>query len=103
MVAYVPANTGGLGTSQLTWVDRSGKQAGVVGAPALVGQPAISPDGNSVAATVQVPQTGLHDIWIYDLKRGTAFPFTFNSRDNGLPVWSPDGSHLAFTATLNGP
>jgi serine/threonine protein kinase len=103
MVAYVPADAVGLGTSQLTWVDRSGKQAGVVGAPARVLYPTISPDGNSVAASIQVPQTGLYDIWIYDLKRGTASPFTFNSRNNSSPVWSPDGSHLAFSSNLGGP
>jgi hypothetical protein len=55
----------------------------------------ISPDGNSVAAAVLDQQTGLSDIWIYDLKLGTASRFTFNSRFNGYPVWSPDSSHLA--------
>jgi serine/threonine protein kinase len=102
MVAYIPADVGGLGTSQLTWIDRSGKQAGVVGAPAQVGPLAISPDGNSVAASIEVPQTALRDIWIYDLKRGTASRFTFSSGYTGysLPVWSPDGSHLAFTSGI---
>jgi Tol biopolymer transport system component len=104
VLAYVPADAGGgTGTSQLTWIDRSGKLLGTVGLPASFGRPAISPDGNSVATDVRDPQTGLSDIWMYDLARETASRFTFNSKGNTRPVWSPDGGHVAFTSTLSGP
>jgi len=104
VLAYVPADAvGGAGTSQLTWIDRSGKLLGTVGLPASFGRPAISPDGNSVATDVRNPQTGLSDIWMYDLARGTASRFTLNSKGNARPVWSPDGRHVAFTSTLGGP
>ena len=104
VLAYVPADAGGgTGTSQLTWIDRSGKLLGTVGLPASFGRPAISPDGNSIATDVRDPQTGLSDIWMYDLYRGTASRFTFNSKGNARPVWSPDGGHVAFTSTLSGP
>ena len=104
VLAYVPADAGGgARTSQLTWIDRSGKLLGTVGLPASFGRPAISPDGNSIATDVRDPQTGLSDIWMYDLYRGTASRFTFNSKGNTRPVWSPDGGHVAFTSTLSGP
>jgi Tol biopolymer transport system component/predicted Ser/Thr protein kinase len=104
ILAYVPADAGGgARTSQLTWIDRSGKLLGTVGLPASFGRPAISPDGNSVATDVRDPQTGLSDIWMYDLARETASRFTFNSKGNTRPVWSPDGGHVAFTSTLSGP
>jgi Tol biopolymer transport system component len=40
---------------------------------------------------------------MYDLARETASRFTFNSKGNTRPVWSPDGGHVAFTSTLSGP
>jgi Tol biopolymer transport system component len=49
------------------------------------------------------PQTGFVDIWLHDLTRGTASRFTFNSKNNASPVWSPDGSHIAFLSTRDGP
>lgn len=84
------------GEVQLTWFDRSGKATGTVGTPGILEWPAISPDGTTVALDRKDPQTGIVDIWLHDLARGIASRFTFGPRDNQYPVWSPDGSHIAF-------
>jgi len=64
--------------------------------------PAISPDGSSVAVDWRDPQTGLNDLWLHDLTRGTASRFTFTSWTSRYPVWSPDGSRLAFSSSREG-
>lgn len=92
-------SSGALGmaiNSQLTWFDRFGKVTGTIGAPGGLTGAAISPNGNSVATSRLDPQTGVFDIWLYDLARGTNSRFTSNSPYNTNPVWSPDGSHVAF-------
>jgi Tol biopolymer transport system component len=95
--------SGGAGTNvQLTWFDRSGKVLGTVGTPGILHWPAISPDGTTVAVDRMDPQTGIYDLWLHDLARGTTSRFTFNSRTNEYPVWSPDGSHIAFASTRDG-
>ena len=91
-----------LGLSQLTWFDRSGKMTGTLGALGSYDHPAISPDGNSVAFESRDPQTGLADVWRYDLARRTNSRFTFNSRDNRGAIWSPDNSRIAFFSSPGG-
>jgi eukaryotic-like serine/threonine-protein kinase len=100
VLAYTSGGTGG--NVQLTWFDRSGKITGTVGPPGSLQWPAISPDGNTVAIDRLDPQTGFYDLWLHDLTRGTASRLTFNSKDNDMPVWSPDGSHIAFRSTRDG-
>jgi len=98
VLAYVASGAAGL--AQLVWFDRSGKViAGSVSISAPSNSilwPAISPDGHAVIEDHFDAQTGLYDVWLHDLARGTASRLTFNSKTNRMPIWSPDGSHIAF-------
>ncbi|PYS23239.1 MAG: hypothetical protein DMG11_25670 [Acidobacteria bacterium] len=92
IVAY---RTGSIGGTQLTWVDRSGKSLGAIGAPmALLREVELSPDGKRVA--VQRTVNGNLDIWLINTVRGMPTRFTFDPAFDQRPVWSPDGSRVAF-------
>ena len=85
----------GGGDQRLQWYDRSGKQIGSVGSPGQYMAPALSPDGSQLAVTVR-SQGGARTIWTYDLTRNLGSRFTFDTSDATNPVWSPDGSRLAY-------
>jgi len=85
---------------ELTWLDRSGKVSGTIGGAPT--RPAISPDGNTVAVDRLDPETGYTNLWLHNLARGSDSRFTFNSKSNFNPVWSPDGSRIAFASNRDG-
>ena len=45
---------------------------------------------------------GNSDIWIYDLERGTLTRLSFDEAFDGSPLWSPDGSRVAFWSMREG-
>jgi Tol biopolymer transport system component len=88
---------------QPTRYDRSGAIFGTVGEPGLYGSaPEHSPDETRLAV---VKRGGAEDsnIWLLDLSRGGAGTrFTFGSRIDSNPVWSPDGSRIIFSSNRDG-
>jgi eukaryotic-like serine/threonine-protein kinase len=88
--------------SRLTWFDRSGNPSESVGPPGDYTDFRLSPDQTRLAASVADTKTGFADIWLTDLSRGSTAPFTFGPAVNASPVWSPDGTRVAFRTSRNG-
>ncbi len=81
--------------SQLRWRDREGKELGTVGEPQSFRGVRISHGGSRLAVSIGEPG----DIWIYDLERDTSTRFTFDTGDDGGPIWSPDDEHIFFQSS----
>ena len=73
-----------------------------MGVPADFSSPALSPDERKVAVGIRDPKTKMRDIWVADLLRGATTRLTFDAADDLNPVWSPDGTRIAFTSDRKG-
>ena len=94
---------GEAGGGAYQWVDRNGQpEAAPLMDAADFGAFDLSPDGRWLAFERRGSEGS--DIWIRDLTRGTSSRFTFADGDDTAPLWSPDGTRIAFaTASENGP
>ena len=91
VLAYRHAAAGA--QEEMAWYDRMGKRDGTLGDRR--GHPRniirFSPSGTSVAFTRQGAKT--QEVWVADVTSGHPERLTDNGRS---PVWSPDGSEIAF-------
>ena len=87
-------------SNQMTWFNRAGEKLGTVGQPSFYTAPALSADGARLG--VAVGWFGKRDIWVYDLKRGTASRLTFNPADDTNTAWSADDSRIVFSSNRAG-
>jgi Tol biopolymer transport system component len=91
--------------SHLVWFDRSGKELGVASDPAHYHDIALSPDETRAAVGIGATLGGIganDGIWVVDLKRGVRSRLTFGNELHAFPVWSADGSHVAYTMAADG-
>ena len=60
----------------------------------------LSPDGQWVAFTVEVPNlkesTKNTDVWLVSTRGGAPFRLTTSPKADGNPAWSPDGRWIGF-------
>jgi Tol biopolymer transport system component len=94
-LVYIPDDGRNAGTGSVVWVERDGHVAGsaVTGVLEQPRDPRLSPDGRRLLLTTGSFADG--DIWIYDLSGRPPLPLIVPG-DNSAPVWSPDGSEVAF-------
>ena len=99
-LVYVKGSAGAaVGQRTLVWVDRQGRQEAINVPARAYTYARLSPDGTRVALDARDQQ---NDIWIWDLARETLQRLTNDPGLNRSPVWTPDGTRVAFTAERDG-
>ena len=83
-------------TAPIRWLDRSGRLSALRNTPANWSNPSFSPDGRLLA--IDIHDGTQSDIWVYDWERDTLSRRTFDTADDQRPVWTPDGSRIAFAS-----
>jgi ankyrin repeat protein/Tol biopolymer transport system component len=96
-LVYVPADAvEGRPARTLVWVDREGRETPIDAPPRNYFDPRLSPDGSRIAIEID------NDIWVFDLARSALTRLTDHPGFESVPVWTPDGRSVIFTAGPSG-
>jgi len=83
----------GVATSQVMWLESSGKTASLLSKPAGYYNPYLSPDGRRLAVTVASDRG--RDVWVYEPARDIMTRITYDGAGQNT-VWAPDGRHVVY-------
>ena len=84
------------------WMDRSGKVLGSAAPDADYHQVRVARDGRKAVAGVIDRKTGIAALWALDIARRTLKRVSLDVVDHERPVWSPDGTQIAYASDIGG-
>jgi len=100
MLVYARGGIYPKGQREVALVDRSGEARTLPIPPGVTSTVRRSPDGTRLA---YVTGRGNDlDVWTYDMDRDIPTPLTTQGLTNREPVWSPDGTSIAFASNRDG-
>jgi eukaryotic-like serine/threonine-protein kinase len=89
----------GASLSQLTWMDRAGKEIGHVGDAAVISNPTLSPDDKRVTADISDTKNNSINVWLLNTSGAGSSRFTFDTSEVVAGVWSRDGKTIAYRSS----
>ncbi|HEU4926579.1 MAG TPA: protein kinase, partial [Vicinamibacterales bacterium] len=100
---FVSAPRDARAPQELVWVDATGQSTTLADAPGTLLNPRLSPDNKRVALTRVSEGDPRSGVWVIDRARPQSpLLFSNQSRNDHLPVWTPDGTRIVFSSLRNG-
>ena len=99
-LVYVPGTAAANALTALAWVDLAGQQETLDLPRGDYAHPRLSPDGRWLAFQRQEGNNA--DIWVFEVSGATTMRRLTEGGSNRYPVWSGDGTHVAFQSDREG-
>jgi Tol biopolymer transport system component len=94
-IAYLPLIASQQAAStQLSWMDRTGRVLGRIEQAGGAANPALSRDGRRLAMNLRT------NLWVFELERAVLSRVTSGTTSDFSPSWLPDNQRLVFHRTL---